>query len=42
MYDRRLSLVKVEQSTGYILQGRAFEGEREIGQVFQEVIKASL
>ena len=42
MYDWRLSVVEVEQSTGYILQDRAFEGEREVRHVFQEVIKASL
>ena len=39
MYDRRGSVVEVEQSTGHILQERAFEGERKIGHVFQEVIK---
>jgi hypothetical protein len=30
--------MEVEQSTGYVLQDRAFEGEREVGHVFQEVI----
>ena len=42
MYNWRGSVVEVEQSTGHILQDRAFEGEREIGHVFQEVIKVSL
>ncbi len=34
MDDWRLHLVEVEQSTGYILQDRAFEGEGEIRHVF--------
>ena len=32
--------MEVEQSTGDILQDRAFEGEGEVRHVFQEVIKA--
>ena len=32
--------MEVEQSTGYILQDRPFEGEGEVRHVFQEVIKA--
>ena len=42
VYDGRGSVMEVEQSTGYILKDRAFEGEREVRHVFQEVIKASL
>ena len=41
MYDGRGSVVEVEQSTGYILQERAFEGKREVRHVFQKVIMTS-
>ena len=34
MYDWRASVMKVEQSTGYVLQDRAFEGEGEVWHVF--------
>ena len=34
MYDWRKSVVKIEQSTGYILKDRAFEREWEIRYVF--------
>ena len=33
-FEVRSHAVEVEQSTGYVLQDRALEGEREVGHVF--------
>ena len=33
VYDWRLSIMKVEQSTGYIFQDRAFQGEWDVRHV---------
>ena len=42
VYDWRVSLVKVEQSTSHIFQDIAFLGQGDVGNVFQEVIQAGL
>ena len=35
MDDWRISAVEIEQSTGHVLQDRAFQGEGEVGMCFR-------